>query len=87
MNRKCAFCAVALALALAACGGGSGDAPPLQAADPLAEVPASASRSTAGLVGYLASLVALDAERREPASLEGFTPQSSDDTEPQDVGP
>lgn len=86
MNRKLMLCAaIGWVLALAACGGSDDTAPP-QAADPLAEVPASASRSSAGLVGYLVLLHAVDAEKREPASLDDFTPPVPDDTEPQDVG-
>jgi hypothetical protein len=78
---------LAAALLLAACGGGSDYSdPPPQAADPLREVPSSASQSAAGLASYLGSLPALDADRRDPVSLEAFTPPLSDSAEPQPVG-
>ena len=69
-----------LALALGACGGGNDEV-----ADPLAAVPPSASESPAGLSRYLATLPGLDAESREPVSLDGFNPPKPDDTEPDPV--
>lgn len=73
------------ALLLAGCGGGgSGDGP--QASDPLATVPASASQSTQGMMGYLGALPPLDAEMREPVSLNGFAAPTSETDEPQDMG-
>ena len=71
----------AVALALGACGGGSDEV-----ADPLAAVPASASESPAGLVSYLGALPGLDAESREPVSLDGFNPPKPEGTEPDPVG-
>ncbi len=73
------------ALLLAACGGGGYDDTP-QAVDPLTAVPASASQSTQGMVSYLGALPPLDAEAREPLSLNGFVPPTSDTDEPQDMG-
>lgn len=74
-----------LALWLAGCGGGgSNDAP--QANDPLQAVPPSASQSTQGMMGYLSALPALDAEAREPVSLDAFVPPTSETDEPQDMG-
>jgi len=69
-----------VALALSACGGGSDEV-----ADPLAAVPPSASESPAGLSRYLGALPGLDAESREPASLDGFNPAKPEDTEPDPV--
>lgn len=69
-----------LALALGACGGGNDEV-----ADPLGAVPQSASESPAGLTRYLGGLPALDAESREPVSLDGFNPPTSEDTEPEPV--
>jgi hypothetical protein len=79
---------LAAALVLAACGGSDykDDTPPPQAADPLREVPASANQSSAGLVGYLGQLPSLDAEKRDPVSLDAFTPAADDGSEPQPVG-
>ena len=76
---------VAAAL-VAGCGGGGDNASAPGAGDPLRQVPASASQSTAGLVGYLQSLPRLDAETLEPASLDAFRPKTTDDTEPLPVG-
>lgn len=77
----------ALALLLAACGGGGGyNQPPPQAADPLAELPASASESAKALASYVATLATLPAETREPVAVESFNPPKAEDTEPEPVG-
>ncbi len=72
---------LALALSLAACGGGSDPAP----VDPLAEVPASASQSTAGMASYMGTLAATPAETREPLAVQAFSPPKPDDSEPEPV--
>jgi ABC-type glycerol-3-phosphate transport system substrate-binding protein len=73
---------IAAATLLAACGGGGGNSDkPVTAADPL-EVPASAGQSNAGLVGYLGGLPAEAADNREPVSVDGFVPPTSDTDEP-----
>ena len=74
----------ALALSLTACGGGSDQAPVV--ADPLAEVPASASQSTAAMASYMGSLATLPAETREPFDVKAFSPPKPDDSEPEPVG-
>ncbi len=74
----------ALALLLAACGGGN-DQPPPAAADPLAEVPASASQSAAGMASYVNTLTTLPAESREPVAVDSFSPLKPEDTEPEPV--
>jgi hypothetical protein len=74
-----------LALLLAACGGGNDQAPP-QAADPLAELPASASESAKALASYVSTLATLPAETREPVAVESFNPPKADDTEPEPLG-
>ena len=87
MKRMQSFLApAALALLLAACGGGGGaDVPPPVAADPLAEVPASASQSAAGMASYVNTLSTLPAESREPAAVDSFNPPRAEDTEPEPV--
>ena len=76
----------ALALLLAACGGGGrNDQPPPQAADPLAELPASASQSAKALASYVSTLATLPAETREPVAVESFNPTKAEDTEPEPV--
>ena len=72
---------LAMALSLAACGGGSDPVP----VDPLAEVPASASQSTAGMASYMGSLAAASAEDREPLAVQAFSPPKPDDSEPEPV--
>ena len=85
MKSNLSFLALAaLALLLAACGGGN-EAPPV-AVDPLAEVPASASQSSAGLAGYMNALAAKPSETREPVAVDNFDPPKPDDTEPEPVG-
>ncbi len=76
---------VALTAMLAACGGGGID-PPVVAADPLSELPASASQSTAAMASYMATLSTLPADNREPLAVEAFNPPKPDDTEPEPVG-
>lgn len=70
---------VTIAVALTACGG-SDDAP--APADPTQQVPATASQSAEGLVGYLNALGAADADAKEPVALDGYEPKTSEDTEP-----
>lgn len=82
MNTMRTFClpvALSTALFLAACGGGS------DAADPLAEVPATASESPTGMANYLNSLPGLSADGHEPVSLDGYNPPTSETTEPEQV--
>jgi len=75
----------ALALLLAGCGGGN-DPTPVVAADPLAELPASASQSTAAMASYMSTLANLPAESRDPFAVDGFNPPWPDDTEPEPTG-
>ena len=68
---------------VAACGGGGSDQ---AVADPLAEVPAGASQSSAGMAGYMRMLATLQVDRREPLTVDAFNPPRPDDTEPEAVG-
>jgi hypothetical protein len=74
---------VSLLVGLAGCGGGGGAA--VAAPDPLAEVPASASQSSASLAGYMDSLAAMPSDTREPVALDNFSPPRPDNTEPEAV--
>jgi hypothetical protein len=91
MNRKLVLLSqmVAAAALLAACGGGGSDtpvpAPPPPMPGPLDAVPPSASASVQGMVSYLSTLSAQKPEDKEPVDVSGFTPPTSDDTEPQPV--
>ena len=86
MKRNHKFLAtVALTAMLAACGGGGSDQP-VVAADPLSELPASASQSTAAMASYMTTLATLQADSREPLAIEAFNPPKPDDTEPESVG-
>jgi hypothetical protein len=85
-NLSSTLLGVAAATLLAACGGGGGSGDrPVTVADPL-EVPASAAKSNAGLVGYLEGLPAQASDNREPVSVDGFVPPNSDTDEPIAVG-
>lgn len=66
-----ALCAAAV---LAACGGGDDDATPAATA----QVPASASASSMGLIDYLKLLVASSADTLEPVDVTAVTPQADD---------
>lgn len=90
MTRKLALVMpLTAALLLAACGGGGGggDGTPPQAADPLAEVPASASQSVAGMMSYMDSVTkSTAADARDPVSLLNYMPPQDDQAEPMAVG-
>ncbi|HKX41882.1 MAG TPA: hypothetical protein VJO99_12045 [Burkholderiaceae bacterium] len=85
--------ALGAAVLLVACGGGGGDdggnggggggsnnPPPVTS-----EVPASASASVNGFVGYLKALVVAAADLLEPVDVATVTPPSSDTAEPAQV--
>jgi len=63
---------------LAACGGGGDDAPPATSA-----VPASASASIGGFIGYLQALVASAADMLEPVDTAAVTAPTDETSEPQ----
>ena len=72
-----AFCTAA---ALSGCGGGDDSPPP---APPVtSEVPASASLTVDGFIGYMKALVASAADTLEPVDVSTVTPPTSDTTEP-----
>jgi hypothetical protein len=82
--------AIGAVMVLVACGGGGGDnggsasgsnnPPPVTA-----EVPASASASVDGFVGYLKALVAAAADLLEPVDIAAVMPPGSDTAEPAQV--
>jgi len=84
MNRlRSSLVWAALPLVLAACGGGGGSTPmPTEDAN---AVPASASQSSAAMVGYLGALSNQTSETREPLDVSKFDPPKPDDTEPAPV--
>jgi len=69
-----ALCAAA---SLAGCGGGGDHTPPATES-----VPASASASTGGFVGYLMALVASAAYTLEPVDVSAVNPPADDASEP-----
>ena len=84
LKRKFALAAaLAAALTLAACGGGSNDAV-VQAptAAPTDGVPADATASTAGFMTYMKALVASSGEGLEPFDVAVVTPPTSDTEDP-----
>ncbi len=72
-----ALCAAA---SLAGCGGGDYHPPPATES-----VPASASESTAGFIGYMKALVASAADMLEPVDVSAVTPPADDTGEPTSV--
>ena len=79
--KKSWILALCAAAALAGCGGGGGDHMP-----PATEsVPASASASSDGFIGYLKALVASAADMLEPVDVSAVTPPADDTGEPTPV--
>lgn len=76
--KKSLILALCAAAVLAACGGGDDDAAPAATA----EVPASASASSMGLIDYLKLLVASSADTLEPVDVSAVTPPPDDSGEP-----
>jgi hypothetical protein len=80
--KKTLLAAALAAAVLAACGGGDDNAPP---PPPTSQVPASASQSVDGFIGYLRDLVASMADTLEPVDTSAVTPPTDDTAEPQKV--
>jgi nitrous oxide reductase accessory protein NosL len=78
--KKTLLSAVIAAGVLAACGGGDDNAPPATS-----QVPASASQSVDGFIGYLRDLVASMADMLEPVDTAAVTPPTDDAAEPQKI--
>ena len=78
--KKTLLAAVVAASVLGACGGGDDGPPPATA-----QVPASASQSVDGFIGYLRDLVASMADMLEPVDTSAVTPPTDDAAEPQKV--
>lgn len=75
--KKSWILALCAATALAACGGGDDDVPPATES-----VPASASASVGGFIGYLQLLVVASADMLEPVDVSAVTPPTDETTEP-----
>ncbi len=80
MNRTCIAAFVA-AVGLAACGGDDFRNDPA----PTSEVPASASQSVDGFIGYLKLLVASAADMLEPVDTSTVVGPTDETSEPQQV--
>jgi len=78
--KKTLFAAVVTASVLGACGGSDDPPPPATS-----QVPASASQSVDGFIGYLRQLVASVADMLEPVDTSTVTPPTDDTAEPQTV--
>ena len=76
MNKSWMILALCAGAALAGCGGGD-DTPLVTEA-----VPASASESSAGFMGYVKALVASSADTLEPVDVSNVTPPADDTGEP-----
>lgn len=71
--------------ALAACGGGGMDdaPPPVQPSAPPGDaVPASASQSIGGYIGYLTQLVKVQLDTAQPVDVSQVTPPTSETAGP-----
>ncbi|HEX4236070.1 MAG TPA: hypothetical protein VH041_17425 [Caldimonas sp.] len=79
--KKTLLAASFAAAVLGACGGGDDHTPP----PPTAQVPASASQSVDGFIGYLRQLVVSMADMLEPVDTSAVTPPTDDTAEPQTV--
>jgi hypothetical protein len=77
--KKTLLGAVVAATVLAACGGGDDDGPP----PATSQVPASASQSVDGFIGYLRDLVASMADLLEPVDTSAVAPPTDDGAAPQ----
>ncbi len=75
--KKSLILALFAAAVLAACGGNDHKTPAATS-----EVPASASESVAGFIGYLKRLVVADADTLEPVDVSAVTPPADDGVEP-----
>jgi hypothetical protein len=80
--KKTFFAAIVAASVLGACGGGDDNNTPPPATS---QVPASASQSVDGFIGYLKELVASMADMLEPVDTSAVTPPTDDTAEPQKV--
>jgi ABC-type glycerol-3-phosphate transport system substrate-binding protein len=78
--KKSWILALCAAAALAGCGGGGDHTPPATES-----VPASASASPDGFIGYLKALVASAADMLEPVDVSAVTPPADDTGEPTPV--
>jgi hypothetical protein len=82
MRIQATLAALAAAALLAACGGGSDpDEPP----PATSEVPASASNSVGGFIGYLIRLVSSSADMLEPVDTAAVTGPTDETSEPRIV--
>ncbi len=80
--RKTLLASLLAASALGACGGGDDDSTPPPATS---EVPASASQSVDGFIGYLKLLVASAADMLEPVDTSTVVGPTDETSEPQQV--
>ena len=70
--------ALAATLTISGCGGNDDDSPPAVTT----EVPASASQSIAGFIGYLQELVVASADTLEPVDTSMVTGPTDETSEP-----
>ena len=82
MRTQATLAALAAAALLAACGGGSD---PAETPPATTEVPATASASVGGFIGYLIRLVASPADMLEPVDTPAVTGPTDETSEPRVV--
>ena len=81
---KTLLAAIVAASVLGACGGGGDDSPP-QTPPATSTVPASASQSVDGFIGYLRQVVVSMADMLEPVDTSAVTSPTDEITEAQAV--
>ena len=77
--------AASTALVLVACGGGGGDAVPIDGLLSGTGIPASAAASSGGATAFVATVVAAPADSTEPLTLGDAVLASSDSAEPAEL--
>ena len=77
--------AVSTALVLVACGGGGGNAAPVDALLSGTDIPASAAASSDGATAFVASVASAPADSTEPLTVGDAVLASSDSAEPTDL--
>ena len=82
MRIQATLAALAAAALLAACGGGSD---PAETPPATTEVPATASASVGGFIGYLIRLVVSSADMLEPVDTSAVTGPTDETSEPRVV--
>ena len=77
MNKLAVSAVLGAAMAVAGCGGGGDDTPPVTA-----QVPVQASASIGGFIDYLKALVVSDADSLDPVDVSAVMPPTDETSAP-----